>query len=340
MLENEELARQLIASRELESSQEGSSSGQVTAIHAQLNVITQEYKNATNSWLVEKSALLRDKDKLQREIILLRKHRLSDTYDDMDMSAAGSLDGGGAGDSTASLNESGVIFKLIDSTGRARLAAEQAIASNDLKRMKEELKHQVLSPRPSLHPCPHLTYPHSQLIRFEHMRTNNAILLNKLQSAKGNIQVCCRTRPPNDQELGQGAKICIDVIDDTELSCYDKSLTLLSLHCSHSRDLSTLADGLTPGDLLTLIESGTKIQLKQMCLLTSNHWLSLSLVSRHDCSFHSLTRPTPTDGYNASIIAYGQTGSGKTFTMVCLSLPPWTVSELCFVRMGMGQTME
>ena len=43
-----------------------------------------------------------------------------------------------------SLNESGIIFKLIDSTGRARLAAEQAIASNDVNRMKAELRHQVL----------------------------------------------------------------------------------------------------------------------------------------------------------------------------------------------------
>lgn len=44
-----------------------------------------------------------------------------------------------------SLNESGIVFKLIDSTGRARLAAEQAIASNDINRMKAELRHQVLN---------------------------------------------------------------------------------------------------------------------------------------------------------------------------------------------------
>jgi hypothetical protein len=147
-IENEELSRQLSdLSREVDTLEESSGVGQVSAIHAQLNVITQEYKTASNSWLAEKSALLREKDKLQREVIALRKHRLSDTMDDLDMSAHDSLGGsdgaGGAGTTGGSLNESGVVFKLIDSTGRARLAAEQAIASNDMKRMKEELKHQV-----------------------------------------------------------------------------------------------------------------------------------------------------------------------------------------------------
>jgi hypothetical protein len=122
----------------MDASLEASPSGQVSAIHSQLNVITQEYKVASKHWAVEKSALLRDKEKLQREIISLRKHRLSDTMDDMELSVNESF-------GAESLNESGVVFKLIDSTGRARLAAEQAIASNDIRRMKEELKHQVLS---------------------------------------------------------------------------------------------------------------------------------------------------------------------------------------------------
>jgi hypothetical protein len=94
---------------------------------------------------VEKSALLREKEKLQREIIGLRKHRLSDTMDDMELSVNESF-------GAESLNESGIVFKLIDSTGRARLAAEQAIASNDIRRMKEELKHQVPPPPPPLSP--------------------------------------------------------------------------------------------------------------------------------------------------------------------------------------------
>ena len=46
-------------------------------------------------------------------------------------------------------------------------------------------------------------------------------MLSKLQALQGNIQVCCRTRPPSYQELAQGGKICIDAADDTELMCYD-----------------------------------------------------------------------------------------------------------------------
>jgi len=46
-------------------------------------------------------------------------------------------------------------------------------------------------------------------------------MLNKLQALQGNIQVCCRTRPPSYQELANGGKICIDAADDTELMCYD-----------------------------------------------------------------------------------------------------------------------
>ena len=145
-IENEELARQLTElSKEVANISDDGPTGQVSAIHSQLNVITQEYKTATKNWAVEKSALLREKEKLQREIISLRKHRLSDTMNDMELSVNESF-------GEESLNESGVVFKLIDSTGRARLAAEQAIASNDIRRMKEELKHQVPSASPLISP--------------------------------------------------------------------------------------------------------------------------------------------------------------------------------------------
>lgn len=143
-IENEELVKHIEdLSNQLKNSQTNDidsygSGGQVTAIHAQLTNLTQEYKNASKDWSIEKSALLREKEKLQREIISLRKHRLSDTVDDMD------INGEDDNNVNQSLNESGIIFKLIDSTGRARLAAEQAISSNDINRMKAELRHQVI----------------------------------------------------------------------------------------------------------------------------------------------------------------------------------------------------
>lgn len=73
----------------------------------------------------------------------------------------------------------------------------------------------------------------------------------------------------------------MDVIDETELSCYDKRThTWRSFHFDRVWD-----EDATQADVFADIEP-----------------LALSVV----------------DGYNASIIAYGQTGSGKTFTMVFL----------------------
>ena len=59
-----------------------------------------------------------------------------------------------------------------------------------------------------------------QVGEYESIRRSNAKLLAKLQSLQGNIQVCCRPRPPTEQELAQG-RICVDVADDSELMCYD-----------------------------------------------------------------------------------------------------------------------
>jgi hypothetical protein len=42
-----------------------------------------------------------------------------------------------------------------------------------------------------------------------------------MQTLQGNIQVCCRTRPPNDSEISAKGKICIEVPDDTEVTCFD-----------------------------------------------------------------------------------------------------------------------
>lgn len=60
-----------------------------------------------------------------------------------------------------------------------------------------------------------------QASQYDALRHSNTKMLNKLQALQGNIQVCCRTRPPSYQELANGGKICIDAADDTELMCYD-----------------------------------------------------------------------------------------------------------------------
>jgi chromosome segregation ATPase len=60
-----------------------------------------------------------------------------------------------------------------------------------------------------------------QVTKFEKLKTRNTLLLNKLQSARGNIQVCCRTRPASNEEFGAGGKVIVDGHDESELSCYD-----------------------------------------------------------------------------------------------------------------------
>lgn len=117
-----------------------------------------------------------------------------------------------------------------------------------------------------------------QLSRYESLRKHNAKLLYKLLCSRGNIQVCCRVRPRNQQEFTQGSKVCIEVIDEGEIACFDRrTLSWKSFHFDKVWDEYS-----NQSDIFSDLEP-----------------LALSVV----------------DGYNACIFAYGQTGSGKTFTM-------------------------
>ena len=159
-------------------------------------------------------------------------------------------------------------------------ATEKAIVSDDIEILKAELK--II------------------MNRHDNVRSTNAVLMKKLQAKVGNIQVCCRTRPPTDLELavthsdtayaqghvhgqGQGSKgcvgkVCVDVSDDDQLSCYDKrNETWRSFAFDRVWPLDA-----TQEDVFSDIEP-----------------LLLSV----------------TEGYNTCLLAYGQTGSGKTFTM-------------------------
>jgi hypothetical protein len=92
--------------------------------------------------------------------------------------------------------------RLLPSEISARLRTLSALSSNDLETIKDELL--------------------VQLARFENMKLANAKLLYKLLCSRGNLQVCCRIRPRNDQELATGAKICLEV-DENEIACFDRS---------------------------------------------------------------------------------------------------------------------
>ena len=154
-------------------------------------------------------------------------------------------------------------------TTSMRIAAERAMASDDIGKLKSELN--------------------VQLGRYDIVRATNAKLLQRLQAVRGNIQVCCRTRPPSDKELaaalvnsaeGHGAagKVCLDVSDENEISCYDRRAELWR---------SFVFDRVWPFDAT------------QAEVFSDVEPLVLSV----------------TEGFNTCLFAYGQTGSGKTFTM-------------------------
>ena len=154
-------------------------------------------------------------------------------------------------------------------TTSMRMAAERAIASEDVGKLKSELN--------------------VQLDRYDTVRATNAKLLQRLQAVRGNIQVCCRTRPPTDKELAAAlvnssdgnravGKICVDVTDENEISCYDRRAELWR---------SFVFDRVWPFDAT------------QAEVFSDVEPLVLSV----------------TEGFNTCLFAYGQTGSGKTFTM-------------------------
>lgn len=90
----------------------------------------------------------------------------------------------------------------LPSHSSAQISALAAISSRDVLALSEELS--------------------LQLSRYESLKMLNAKLLYKLLSAVGNLQVCCRVRPRSEQELASGAKICLEVVDDTEIACFDR----------------------------------------------------------------------------------------------------------------------
>jgi hypothetical protein len=167
---------------------------------------------------------------------------------------------------------------LLDSFQRTYLSIAEVIASGDEMKMKNEL----------------IALAH----QLEMMRCSNARLLNKLQAARGNIQVCCRTRPPSSTELIQIAsannaskgsnsiysskkavnRICVDVLDENELACYD----------GKSEQWRSFA-----------FDRVWKLDATQAEVFADVEPLVMSVI----------------DGYNCCLMAYGQTGSGKTFTM-------------------------
>jgi hypothetical protein len=98
-----------------------------------LDAAVNEFKQSTIAWGVERAALLQDRDVLLQEIDDVRAIKGLEKFN-----FVSSLP-------TIEIPPSEEMFAelVIDTTGMARLSAEQAMASNDINRMRDEIAHQV-----------------------------------------------------------------------------------------------------------------------------------------------------------------------------------------------------
>lgn len=152
------------------------------------------------------------------------------------------------------------------SSGSVEHSVHKALESNSVDMLKGELMH--------------------MLDQYSYMKQNNVKLSQRLQTINGKIQVTCRIRPPNAQEIAEKNPICIEVIDDFEMACYD------------DRTGAWRAYGF---DKVWSFENcvNTGYPITQSDVYLDIQPLVLSIL----------------DGYNACIFACGQTSSGKTYTM-------------------------
>ena len=75
---------------------------------------------------------------------------------------------------------------LLDPVGSVQVSAMVALESDDVDALKNEVEE--------------------LLERYVILKADNAAMLQKMQALKGNIQVCCRPRPPLEQEFQRNAR--------------------------------------------------------------------------------------------------------------------------------------
>jgi kinesin family protein C1 len=56
---------------------------------------------------------------------------------------------------------------------------------------------------------------------YDELKVKNLKLLSKIQQLRGNIQVCCRVRPPSEAETQAGGQLCVDASDESNVYVYD-----------------------------------------------------------------------------------------------------------------------
>lgn len=211
--------------------------------------------DAQSNWKEERESLLREVEYLRNAInSTLVKHQATPRQSPMkDPSRSLSSNPESEQISIPTIN-------LIDSEEVSKRALQSVIESGDVEKLKNMLV--------------------AKSTLLETTRKSNAKLLQKLQAARGNIQVCCRPRPPTPSELAakQGTQVCVDVIDDNEIACFDKRSEVWKSF---------------------LFDRVWRMDSSQQDVFSDVEPLVLSVI----------------EGYNTCLFAYGQTGSGKTFTM-------------------------
>ena len=100
-------------------------------LQTRLSDVVAQFKSAAADWAKERAALFEDRSLLLQEVDDLRAIKGLEKFEFV--SALPPVD----------MPDEKAVPELIDTSGRARIAAEQAIASNDVERLKEELLHQV-----------------------------------------------------------------------------------------------------------------------------------------------------------------------------------------------------
>jgi myosin heavy subunit len=91
---------------------------------------------------------------------------------------------------------------LLESSTSIREATRNSLISQDLEVIRAELLQQTKL--------------------YEILKKSNAKLLQQVLVTKNSMQVCCRTRPPLDAELKDGGRVCVEVVDENEVVCYDR----------------------------------------------------------------------------------------------------------------------
>lgn len=92
---------------------------------------------------------------------------------------------------------------IVNSTNESNVYITNILKSGDVEKIREALVN--------------------QLRLYDELKVRNAKLLNKVQALQGNITVCCRTRPPSEDEINRGGKMCVDASNDTDVYVYHAS---------------------------------------------------------------------------------------------------------------------